>query len=150
MKKVLGLGMGLALLCFGCAQFMKMAPAFVGQYLSISIDPGVAFPPEVTMEGFDDSTTGKLGGSLAAVFQTATGESVKHRAGTLIAAHVEPYTAALTKAFHDELLRKGLYKGVVDANGDVRLRLSVVRYGLIALNGSSLMKPILEVNHGTS
>ncbi len=48
-------------------------------------------------------------------------------------------------AFKAEIARRGLYKGVVDQGGDVSLRLSVLRYGLVALSGSGLMKPVLAV-----
>jgi hypothetical protein len=145
MRKRMGIAGGLLLLACGCAPLMKSAPSFAGQFLTISIEPVVAFPPEVTLDGFHYSSTGDTGETLNNAFLTDMGDDMKKKAGALIAAQVQPYTAALIGAFKDEIVRRGIYKGVVDQGGDVRLRLTVLRYGLVALSGSGLMKPVLEV-----
>jgi hypothetical protein len=134
-----------ALFAFGCAEVMKVAPAFVGKFLTISIEPVVGFPTEATLEGFDDSQTGKAAGLAGAIFQTVTGESLKKKVGTLVAKNAEPYTVALTDAFKNEIKRRDLYSGIVDKGGNVSLRLSVARYGLNAASGVSAMKPLLDV-----
>ncbi len=145
MKKRMGIGLGLLLFAGACAQLVKAGPSFVGQFVTISIDPVVAFPPQVSLDGFHYSSTGDTGETLNTVFLTNMGDDMQKKAGALIAAQVQPYTAALIGAFKDEIVRRGLYKGVVDQGGDVSLRLSVLRYGLVALSGSGLMKPVLEV-----
>jgi hypothetical protein len=122
-----------------------MAPAFVGKFLTISIEPGVAFPAEATLEGFDDTQAGKAAGLAGALFQAATGESLQKQVGGIIAKNVAPCTVALTDAFKNEIKRRDLYGGIVDKGGNVSLRLSVARYGLNAAAGVSAMKPLLDV-----
>lgn len=137
--------LSLLLLAAGCAEVVKMAPAFVGKFLTVSLDPGVPFPAELTLEGFDNTDAGKLGGVLGTVFQQATGESLKKKASALIAANTAPYGVALTNAMRDEIKRRDLYAGVVDKGGNVGMRIAVARYGLKATNGLKELKPLLDV-----
>jgi hypothetical protein len=137
--------LGLAVLGFGCAEVMKVAPAFVGKFLTISIEPVVGFPAEATLEGFENSEAGKTAGLAAVLFTAATGESLQKKVGGIIAKNAEPYTVALTDAFKKEIRRRDLYKGIVDQGGNVSLRLSVARYGLSAAGGLDAMKPLLDV-----
>jgi hypothetical protein len=129
----------------GCAGLSTMAPAYVGQFLTVSLDPGVAFPAEPTLEGFDGSAAGSLGGVLGNAYQALTGGSLKAKAGALIGGASAPYTRALTEAVKAEILRRNLYKGVVDSGGNVTMRLSVSRYGLKAVDGLKDLKPLLDV-----
>ena len=138
---------GLALLATlgACAEIAAVAPGFVGRYLTVSLDPVVAFPSEVTLDGFDGTAAGNLGGLLGGAYQAATGQSLKQKAGRLIAGRVEPCSVILTSAFKDEIKRRNLYAGVVESGGNVQMRLSVARYGLKALPGMKSLKPVLDV-----
>ena len=145
MKKHFAFVIGFVLLGFGCAELIKIAPAFVGNFLTISFEPIVAFPAEATLEGFDGGQAGAAADVVGSIFQTVTGESLKKKVGGIIAKNAEPYTVALTDAFKDEIRRRNLYAGIVDKGGNVSMRLSVARYGLNAIGGVNAMKPLLDV-----